>query len=157
MSRFLPVILLLILAAACNLGTSPPTGDNAAEREAAEQVVRDFFTSLGSRDFDRLRQIVTVDFLLLESGQRWDLDRVVNMMESAPMTELVYDLTGFRTTVSGAVAYATYDNHGRFEIEGGTHERDWLESAVMKKTGGAWRLALLHSTVVGGPGSGDSP
>ena len=45
-----------------------------------------------------------------------------------------------------ASAWMTWVNRGAIEDAGGKKELTWLESAVLRKTDGAWQIHFLHST-----------
>lgn len=50
--------------------------------------------------------------------------------------------------VGGGTAWITYVNRGSVKDSSGTKEATWLESAVLQKENGRWRIAFLHSTPV---------
>jgi ketosteroid isomerase-like protein len=48
--------------------------------------------------------------------------------------------------VSGDMAWITYVNRGSIKDASGTKDVTWLESAVLQKEKGAWRIHFFHST-----------
>ena len=50
----------------------------------------------------------------------------------------------------GDLAYATYFLESEIVDDTAIAQRKWLESAVVRRTDGRWRVALLHSTRVSG-------
>jgi hypothetical protein len=46
------------------------------------------------------------------------------------------------------VALVTWDNRGTSTDGDGTKRLEWLESAVERWEGGAWKLVFFHSTLV---------
>ena len=50
--------------------------------------------------------------------------------------------------IEGAVAWITYLNRGSVQDAAGKKDVSWLESAVLRKDAGAWRIQFFHSTRV---------
>ncbi|MEI9985705.1 MAG: hypothetical protein WDN69_22500 [Aliidongia sp.] len=46
----------------------------------------------------------------------------------------------------GDTAWVAYVNRGSVTDSHGTRPQSWLESAFLRKRGGAWKIAFLHST-----------
>jgi hypothetical protein len=46
----------------------------------------------------------------------------------------------------GEIAWITYVNNGSVKDATGTKSVTWLESAVLQKEKGEWRIRFLHST-----------
>jgi ketosteroid isomerase-like protein len=53
-----------------------------------------------------------------------------------------------KVTVKGPVAWVSYHNMADIAKKGKQRQVRWLESAVLEKTKGEWKVALLHSTVL---------
>jgi hypothetical protein len=51
-----------------------------------------------------------------------------------------------KKSIDGNTIWLTYNNVADAEMEGNPVHFDWLESAVMKKQDGKWKMAFLHST-----------
>jgi hypothetical protein len=45
-----------------------------------------------------------------------------------------------------AIAWITYVNRGSAEDKSGKKDLTWLESAVLRKDAGNWRIHFFHST-----------
>ena len=60
----------------------------------------------------------------------------------------VWQVTEPRVRIEGAVAWITYINRGYVQDVAGKKDVSWLESAVLLKAGGTWRIQFFHSTRV---------
>ena len=123
----------------------------ADETEALKQVVVDtFHTFFMKRDRDALLAMLTDDYLLLENRELLDREGFLALM---PPDDIGYERTDkfdFRSVkVHGEVAYLVYFLKSKInDRQKGRRERRFLESAVMRRSGSKWKMALLHSTLL---------
>jgi ketosteroid isomerase-like protein len=154
--------LLLLALYSCQPAapTVDPVAEPAAEEispeQAIQQLVIDAFDQVWSAlDTNSLARLHTDDFLLLENGEVWTNDSIINYQRSAMvgMLEQGYQRTNrmeFLTTeASGDLAWTAYHNYGTWTVgQDTTGQAHWLESAVAVKTAEGWKLKMLHSTRV---------
>jgi hypothetical protein len=124
--------------------------DAAAVRQAVENAYSAFSVSL---DKAKYRSLLTEDYLLLENGELLDVEGDLAFM---PRPEDGYrrtDKFDFRAVkIQGAIAYLVYFLKSEItDKKNGTRNREWLESAILRRSGTGWRIALLHSTRIGKP------
>jgi quercetin dioxygenase-like cupin family protein len=112
---------------------APASDDNAA----VIARVNAYFHALGAGDTAALRASVTPDFYMFEHA-RWTVDTLLRLMPL--MRGQQWSLADVHVTTANAFAYITYENHGV------TTPGLWLESAVLHRAHGAWRIAFMHST-----------
>ncbi len=120
---------------------------------AVQQAIKDNYAAYSGFDEQRYRATLTDDYLLLENGELIDRDGDVASMAKPGTDYRRSDTFDFRQVqVDGAIAYAIYFLTSDIydDIKGSRH-REWLESAVLKRSHGAWRMALLHSTRIATP------
>jgi ketosteroid isomerase-like protein len=60
----------------------------------------------------------------------------------------VWTITDPEVNVSGDIAWITYVNRGSVKNKAGKKKLTWLESAVLRKDSGKWRIHFFHSTRV---------
>ncbi|WP_367390682.1 DUF4440 domain-containing protein [Lewinella sp. LCG006] len=155
-------LLLLLALSACQQATpsdpvTEPKVDEISPEQAIQQLVIDAFDQVWSAlDTNSLARLHTDDFLLLEHGEVWTNDSIINYQRRAMtgMLEQGYQRTNrmeFLTTEgSGNLAWTTYHNYGTWTVgQDTTGQAHWLESAVAVKTAEGWKLKMLHSTRVG--------
>jgi hypothetical protein len=108
-------------------------------------TVQALFAAISAVDHNRLREIATEDFQLLEVGEVWDIDKLVSVIKPFDMKRLNY-FNLISTKVVENVAWVSYWNKAKFVSNDGDGQAYWLESAVLIKTDSKWRIQMLHST-----------
>ncbi len=58
-----------------------------------------------------------------------------------------YSLTDIKPTMEQSFAWATLRNKATISIVGLPPTMEWIESAVLKKQGGKWKIAFYHSSI----------
>lgn len=154
-------LLLILTLCACQKAApsdpvAEPTAEETSPEQAIQQLVIDAFDEVWSAlDTNSLARLHTDDFLLLENGEVWTNDSIINYQRSAMvgMIEQGYQrtnrMTFLTTESSGDLAWTTYHNYGTWTVgQDTTGQAHWLESAVAVKTAEGWKLKMLHSTRV---------
>ena len=120
------------------------------EKDSIEGSISMFFDGLSEVNAAKLRAYSTDDFILLENGHVWNMDTLINKV-SAPKNAGIKRVNKFefiKTEQDGNVAWVSYHNTADFSLNEKQQTVNWLESAVLKKEAGRWRIKLLHSTRV---------
>jgi ketosteroid isomerase-like protein len=120
------------------------------EKDSIEASISKFFDGLSERDTNKLKAYTTDDFILLENGHLWNMDTLVHKM-SAPKNAGIKRINKFqfiKTEQNGNIAWTSYHNTADFSLNEKQQTVNWLESAVLKKENGRWKIKLLHSTRV---------
>lgn len=135
-----------------------PSAFSQSSTEAEEQKIMDLIKNsfqeiLSENKKEKLLQYYTVDFLLLEDGEVWDLEKMRNMMDIvAGMESLPERINSFdfiELKISGDMAWIAYHNTAIFKLDGNVMgEMKWMESAVAIQTEKGWKLQMLHSTLI---------
>jgi hypothetical protein len=136
----------LVTGTACQ-GTQPA----AADAQAAKQVIADYYDLFYRRLDERgYRALLTDDYLLLENGEIFDANGDIASMPKAGDGYTRSDAFDFRTVrMLGDTAYVIYFLRSAVvEKTEAARNLEWLESAVLRRSGGRWKVALLHSTRV---------
>ena len=146
-SKTLPGWALAI--ASCFMGSAqalPPSADE----DAVAQALRLMYVALTKEDTDQLRAVTTSDFYAFDGGVRYTGDELMALIKglhSAGKT-FVWTVPELTVRVQGAVAWITYLNRGNVQDAAGKKDVSWLESAVLLKEAGTWRIQFFHSTRV---------
>ena len=118
------------------------------EKYNIEASVVGFFNGLSLIDADTLKYYSTSDFQLLEDGKVWNLDTLINKV--MPRKNLNITRTNrfefIKTEQNGTMAWVSYNNSAEFRQGEKQQTIQWLESAVLRKVEGRWKVQLLHST-----------
>jgi ketosteroid isomerase-like protein len=138
------VLLTLTLPGAAAEQPRPATADQAQVVE----VIRSMFAALAAEDIPKLRTIIAPDFYAFEAGGRITGDALIDLMKKAHAAGKVYVWTVNEPEahIDGDMAWVTYLNRGSIKDSSETKNVSWLESAVLRKEEGNWRIRFLHST-----------
>ncbi|GAA4344529.1 hypothetical protein [Flaviaesturariibacter amylovorans] len=125
-----------------------------AQDAALEAPVRRFFEGLSQLNDSLVRSTVTGDFQLLEVGEVWTLDTLLHHM--APMRgrgiRRENNFSFLRTEQQGNSAWASYHNTAVFSTAAGQQQTiRWLESVVLLRINGVWKIRMMHSTRIQDP------
>jgi len=105
---------------------------------------------LTNEDSDQLRAVTTSDFYAFDGGEKMTGDELMGLIKSLHATgkTFVWTVTEPKVRIDRAVAWITYLNRGSVQDAAGKKDVSWLESSVLLKEGGAWRIQFFHSTRV---------
>jgi ketosteroid isomerase-like protein len=117
----------------------------SSSADDVQAAIRNYYAVWQSRDVSRYRVLLTDDYMLLENGERMTVGDDVKMMPKPGSQRS--DVFDFRATeIVGEIAYAHWFLESKIVDEKGSGERRWLESGVLRRSQGKWKVALLHST-----------
>ena len=121
-----------------------PVGERGAAGEV-EAAIRRFFDALVRNDEAELVSLVAADFVLFENGEVWSLQKLIEeIFGSGKRTWVLSDL---KVVHDGDVAHVMYRNRGSLMRQNQPpRRREYLESALLLKASGRWRIQFLHST-----------
>ena len=122
------------------------------EDQIKELISNSFQKIFSDLDPQALDTYCTQDFLLLETGEVWDMDKMRNYLDRASKQKSkVIRFNSFdfiEIKIEGKMAWVAYHNKAEFKSgEEVVRELNWLESATAILTEEGWKLQLLHSTI----------
>ena len=120
------------------------------EKDGIEASISRFFDGLSETDAKKLEAYTTKDFILLENGHIWNIDSLVSKMGDPKNAGIkrVNKFQFIKTEQNGNIAWVSYHNTADFSLNEKKQTVNWLESAVLGKENGRWKIKLLHSTRV---------
>jgi hypothetical protein len=120
---------------------------DAAAREIAG-TIKSFFAALARDDDAAVRRLTTPDFYAYDVGKRFtgpelstliaDLHRQGRVLE--------WNIGAVDARIDCNLAFAAWENVGASGTATEMKPRTWLESALLVRESGAWRIRFLHST-----------
>ena len=120
----------------------------SAQKDSLEATITGFFDGLSELNETELKGHTTADFLLLENGAVWNMDTL--LLKISPLKNMnvkrVNSFSFISSHQKGDVAWISYHNTANYTAGDKQQTRDWLESAVLVKQAGRWKIQLLHST-----------
>lgn len=117
----------------------------ANDPEKLKGVLLSYFDGIKDKDFKKMTDATTDDFVLYEMGRVWNNDSVFKEMKKFPYT-VIYKFDNFKITVDQQSGHMTYFNHGDFAFDSTRQSFDWIESAAFRKTNEGWKMYFLHIT-----------
>lgn len=121
---------------------------NVAEKNLIEGTVIKFFDAIADLDDSTMKAELTSDFTLIEHGLVWNADSLINHLKPLRGKQVtrINKLDFTKTEQQGDVAWVYYFNTAELKLGEKKKTVKWLESAVLVKQSGKWRIKLLHST-----------
>lgn len=143
-------LLLILFISASAAGQTPGEANEALIKDLIVDSFQGIFSDL---DPEALKEHCTEDFLLLETGEVWDMERmreyVARAREQKNRSERINSFEFIEIKIEGKMAWTAYHNTAHFKRNGEVvGEMNWLESATAILTEDGWKLQMLHSTVV---------
>jgi ketosteroid isomerase-like protein len=128
------------------------TSGQADQAAAVRQAIEQNYALYGGTDIDKYRATLAPDYVLLEHGELMGVADDVKSMKARPPGFKRTDAFDFGSvTIDGSVAYAVYFLTSDIADDTRRIERRWLESAILRRSGDRWLMALLHSTRIEKP------
>ena len=118
------------------------------EKVEVQQVITRFFDALSVANIPQMKAEVLDGFILLENGEIWTIDTLANKI-SRPKPEGYLRQNSFdfiTTKIEKNRAWVYYKNKAEITSKTKNATIKWLESAILRKEKGRWRMELMHST-----------
>ena len=118
------------------------------DKDSIENAISRFFDGISEINPAKLRDYSTNDFLLLEDGEVWTVDTLINKLSTRRNSNLVRTnkFKFIKTEQEGNTAWVSYHNTAEFKLNDKQQTVRWLESAVLVKEKTRWKIKLMHST-----------
>ena len=121
--------------------------ENANPNQIRE-VVNTFYDALKKNDTAGIKAVCTQDFRLVEDGFVLNADSSVRILKKMPPYQIQFVFTNYNAILDQHSAILTYDKQATFTMRDTTETSKWFESAFLLKEKDAWKLYLLHSSVI---------
>jgi len=118
------------------------------EKGEVQQVITRFFDALSVTNIPQMKAEVSDGFILLENGEIWTIDTLANKI-SRPKPEGYLRQNSFdfiETKIEKNRAWVYYKNKAEITSKTRNATVKWLESAILRKEKGRWRMEFMHST-----------
>ncbi len=121
------------------------TSTAAHGQDVPFKAVKDLFSAISAVDHKKIKNIVTEDFQLLEVGEDWDINQLMDVVRPSEYHRRNY-FSVIRAETRGDISWVSYWNKATFTKGESVEEVAWLESAVLVKKNNKWKVQMLHST-----------
>lgn len=108
------------------------------------------FEALSNRDTNEIRTHCTKDILLFENGAIWNLDTLIlkTVQNTSADFKRINTIDFINTVVDKNTAWTTYNNQAEITRNGQHVFVKWLETVILVKENKAWKIKVLHSTLI---------
>jgi ketosteroid isomerase-like protein len=138
-------ILILITSLGFCAGSATATGNEPFA------VVQHLFAAMSAQDVPRMHSTMTDDFHLLEVGEVWNRDKLSSVIAGLDPAMVRRNwFSPIRTEIRSDTAWVSYWNRATYHTSKGRTSRAWLESAILVRDSGQWKIQMLHSTRIEG-------
>jgi ketosteroid isomerase-like protein len=146
--RTLFIATTLLLISTIGAAAADQSGPSAADQIQVTEAIRAMFAAATADDLAKFRAVTVPDFYAFDAGGRFTGDALMDLIKTAHAAGKAYVWTVNEPEVHiyGDIAWITYVNHGSIKDAAGTKGVTWLESAVLQKEKGIWRIHFFHST-----------
>lgn len=119
-----------------------------ADEAAVASTVQSMYTALRTDDAALFAKVTTQDFYAYDVGKQFTGEQLLTLIKCAHASGrvFVWQVTEPRVHIEGNTAWLTYRNRGSVGDASGSKPVTWLESAVLHKMDGIWRIHFLHAT-----------
>jgi len=119
-----------------------------SEADAVAATMREMYAAASVDDLAALRRIFANGFYAFDLGMRFDGMALAELIQAAHARgqRFVWSVEETETHVLGDWAWITYVNRGSVTVGGAQTAVTWLESAVLRRDTGRWRIQFFHST-----------
>jgi hypothetical protein len=153
LARIAPLAILLgaaFFSTAALAANLPACTATAEDQSQVVETMRTMYAAATTDDLAKFHTVAAPDFYAFDGGTRYDGDALINMIKSfhASGKVFVWSVTQPHVESDCHLAWITYINRGSIKDASGSKELSWLESAMLEKQAGAWRIRFFHSTRV---------
>lgn len=123
-------------------------GQESTPDKLVQATIINFFDGIARLDDAAMKAEVTSDFTLVEHGQIMNVDSLITYLGPLKGKNIkrVNKIDFIKTEQTGNAAIVVYYNTADLTMGDKQRTIKWLESAVLVKGNGAWKIKLLHST-----------
>ena len=121
---------------------APPQASSEIKR-----TVDAFFDALRIEDKVAFQRLKTTSFYSFDGGKRYAGTELVNLVRDAHSrgVQLNWSIGPLDTKLRCNVAWSAWENAGSAGIPPGVRPVRWLESAVLVRESGSWKIDFFHS------------
>ena len=117
-------------------------------QQPAETIQR-FFDAYSVGNKAGMREAITPDFKLVENGEIWTLDTLINRMDKGRPADFkrINQFEILASQVDKNSAHVFYKNRALIHALGRDRQVNWLETAFFIKQNGQWKMSNMHSSI----------
>ncbi len=131
----------------------PPAPRCGGDEASAVRTIQDLYAALASDDVDAAGRLFAADFHAFDAGKPFTGPGLLGLVKEARAAgkKFVWNVTSPQTHLACDVAWLAWENRGSITEGANKQEVVWHESAVLRWSGAAWRIAFFHSSRAAAP------
>jgi hypothetical protein len=139
-------LIFAVKAATAGAQQKRATADQARIVDTVSMI----FTAALTDDVAKFDSVIASDFYIFDGGARFNGDSIMAFIKAQHLAGKRYEwnVTEPDVHINGKTAWVAYVNKGSVTDASGTVKQNWLESAVLQKQAGVWKIVFMHSTRV---------
>jgi ketosteroid isomerase-like protein len=120
------------------------------EKAKIVATMESMFAAATNDDLDKWHTIAAPDFYAFDNGKRFEGDALMDLIKTLHSQGRTYrwKVTDPEVHINHDVAWVTYMNQGSIQDATGSKDITWLESSILQRGNGGWRIQFFHSTRV---------
>jgi SnoaL-like domain len=139
-NKLLVVILVTLLSCHRN-------DDSQLKKEELKNVLLDYYKALSKKDFKKISELTTANFILFEDGIVYNNAGAVKAIELMKPFTVTFTFDSLNVHMDKKDASAYYFRNADFIFDDSVHlPARFLESATFNKEDNKWKLRFLHSS-----------
>jgi hypothetical protein len=148
-----PVLALALIAPTLSAQACKSTD---TDKIAVADAVRTLYAGGSADDLPKMHSVLAPNFYIFDNGHQFnsieDLMKMVKTFRDQGV-KFVWNVTDPKVTIYCNTAWITYINDGSIQLPNSATPTptQWLESAVLEKQDGTWKLLFMHSTRIPPP------
>jgi hypothetical protein len=155
MRRHWMIAGVMVAMLAAGAGSAQSCKVTESDKTSVAETLRAMYAAATVDDMARLHAVVAPGFYAFDGGVRYgSIDELMGAVKGFQDkgVKFVWRVTEPEVTVVCDEAWITYVNDGSIQMPDGSAPArvKWLESAVLERRGGVWRIVFFHSTRVPG-------
>lgn len=153
-SRFFIILASLALFSSASVHTARAQQKPlTADQEQIVDTVSTIFAAARADDVAKFDSVIAPGFYIFDGGARFNGDSIMDLIKAqhAAGKRYEWNVTEPDVHISGNTAWIAYINKGSITDASGAVNQQWLESAVLEKQRGFWKILFMHSTRVPTP------
>lgn len=149
MKTFRPLLVLAttLVLTGCAHARQPNCTAPVNAKAEIDRTIHDFFDALRKDDEASFKHLTTESFYAFDVGKRFDGIELVDVVRSAHAqgVQINWSIGPIDTKVRCDVAWSAWENLGSAGVPPDLQPVRWLESAVIVREDGNWKIDFFHS------------
>ena len=135
---------LAILILLCSILSAQSKSSNL---QPTFTVIKTYYESISNFDFDKMREICSPDYQLVESSGIYNLEEYIGFLKpDVGKLKIEYSFEDFQSKTESNISWVTYKKNIKIITDDKNIALKTMESAVISNENDNMKLRMIHST-----------